>query len=429
MIKKYKIVTMLCAFSLFCLVFIGPSRVIAATCSEESCWTVTQAPTPGESGYADLNCPECGEKKNVFISALNDEGWTKSQTNPSYDKKGAITYKREIEVNAFTHAFTYRVELPVLSDERYSVKINETSDRYYEAVYTDKSKYAKDVVTELPPFDNTDKWGISGTFPTCTNGGSLSYKLKTDNRVAINNVVMPKLGHNYEWRIESAPTAVQSGKAVKKCTHCEENTPENSETVLPPLTEKTSDNENYEYSLISSATLSSDGKAKYTLKSQPEITFETILPKLEINGFAIDGNGNLVLTLSDGSSQNLGKVVGDKGDKGDKGETGDPGSKGENGEPGESAGIDGFTVNESGNLILTYSDGTVVDLGKVAGIDGVDGMDGANGADGNAYKGIAIASLIIASLCLVAVGVTAYLFYFKKPKVGEINGDKNENKN
>ena len=37
-------------------------------------------------------------------------------------------------------------------------------------------------------------------------------------------------------------------------------------------------------------------------------------------------NGELVLTYSDGTTENLGKVVGVKGEKGDQGEKGDAGS-------------------------------------------------------------------------------------------------------
>lgn len=42
-----------------------------------------------------------------------------------------------------------------------------------------------------------------------------------------------------------------------------------------------------------------------------------------INGAAVDENGNLLLTLTDGSAVDCGRVRGDKGDKGDKGDTGE----------------------------------------------------------------------------------------------------------
>ena len=46
-------------------------------------------------------------------------------------------------------------------------------------------------------------------------------------------------------------------------------------------------------------------------------------------------NGELVITYSDGTSENLGKVVGDKGDQGEKGEKGDTGAQGPQGEKGD----------------------------------------------------------------------------------------------
>ena len=38
-----------------------------------------------------------------------------------------------------------------------------------------------------------------------------------------------------------------------------------------------------------------------------------------IEGFEINANGELVVTYGDGTTENLGKVVGEKGDKGDPG--------------------------------------------------------------------------------------------------------------
>lgn len=50
-----------------------------------------------------------------------------------------------------------------------------------------------------------------------------------------------------------------------------------------------------------------------------------------ITNSEINENGELVLTYSDGSTANLGVVVGDKGDKGDTGDKGDKGDKGDTG--------------------------------------------------------------------------------------------------
>lgn len=74
--------------------------------------------------------------------------------------------------------------------------------------------------------------------------------------------------------------------------------------------------------------------------------------------------GVLVLTLTDGSTRELGMVVGKDGERGPPGETGpkgDPGEKGERGEPGTD-GRDGTTGEK--------------------GLDGADGRDGKDGRDG-----------------------------------------------
>lgn len=57
---------------------------------------------------------------------------------------------------------------------------------------------------------------------------------------------------------------------------------------------------------------------------------------------------------------------GEKGDKGDKGDTGANGSQGEKGDKGDTGnGIKSVEYNEKGELVITYTDGTVVNLGKI----------------------------------------------------------------
>ena len=151
----------------------------------------------------------------------------------------------------------------------------------------------------------------------------------------------------------------------------------------------------------------------------------------------INDSGELVVTYENGDTENLGEVKGadgkpgkdgeqgPKGDKGDKGDTGAPGKDGKDGrdgidgkdgQPGKdgadgkpgkdgeqgpkgdkgdtgAAGQDGkdgkdgrgvksFEINDEGHLIVTYSDGETVDLGKVTGDKGSDGKDGVDGKPG-----------------------------------------------
>lgn len=71
------------------------------------------------------------------------------------------------------------------------------------------------------------------------------------------------------------------------------------------------------------------------------------------------------------------------GEKGDPGERGDIGPIGEKGVPGkDGVGAAGALIDKAGNLILTLTDGTTRELGIVIGKDGVDGAAGKDGKDG-----------------------------------------------
>ena len=71
-------------------------------------------------------------------------------------------------------------------------------------------------------------------------------------------------------------------------------------------------------------------------------------------------------TLDDGTEQTstLDVMDGEKGDKGDKGSKGDTGATGANGEDGVS--ITEAEIDEYGHLILTFSDGDVIDAGQAS---------------------------------------------------------------
>lgn len=110
--------------------------------------------------------------------------------------------------------------------------------------------------------------------------------------------------------------------------------------------------------------------------------------KTEVNSF-----GELVISYSDGTSVNLGRVVGEKGEQGVQGEAGADGQNGTDGANGidgkDGIGIAKTEINEQGQLIITYTDDTTVNLGIIVGADGKDGVngkDGENGADGTDGK-------------------------------------------
>ena len=104
-----------------------------------------------------------------------------------------------------------------------------------------------------------------------------------------------------------------------------------------------------------------------------------------------------------------GDFVGPKGDKGDTGEKGDKGKDGIDA-------IASMVINDSGELVITYSDGTTDNVGTVVGQDGKDGAKGEPGSDyvlTEADK-LEIANLILAdSTDILEVGQ-------KTPEGGEV---------
>lgn len=101
-----------------------------------------------------------------------------------------------------------------------------------------------------------------------------------------------------------------------------------------------------------------------------------------VAGALIDREGNLVVTLSDGTSKALGGVVGRDGAKGADGANGADGTNGKDGRDGN-AGKDGIN-GEAGSAGVDGKDGTNGTNGRDGkdGADGVAGKDGERGLDG-----------------------------------------------
>lgn len=122
-----------------------------------------------------------------------------------------------------------------------------------------------------------------------------------------------------------------------------------------------------------------------------------------ITDVEINDNGDLILTWSDGYIENVGHVVGSDG------QDGLPGADGQDGTDGIS--VTSATVNDEGELVLTLSNGQQINAGHVVGADGQDGApgangtngtNGANGADGqNASSATGIAAIAVS--CVAAV--------------------------
>lgn len=187
---------------------------------------------------------------------------------------------------------------------------------------------------------------------------------------------------------------------------------------------------------IAQFTVVQSGYTESEMPSEPTPTvYEQILKEFEgkqdklvagdgikINGnviSAVDAKSAYVIALEHGfigsEDEWLASLKGAKGEQGEQGIQGVQGEKGQNGKDGTNGtnGIDGTNgkdgkdgigitnaeINASGELTLTYSNGTSANLGKVVGADGKDGADLSNEVeDIKAYIGYTDED--IAGLCV-----------------------------
>jgi hypothetical protein len=89
-----------------------------------------------------------------------------------------------------------------------------------------------------------------------------------------------------------------------------------------------------------------------------------------LTGTMITRGGELAVSYSDGSNERLGSVVGPPGERGPVGASGAIGADGHQGPPGrDGISIIAAAINRDGELMLTMSDGTVLTPGRVVGRD------------------------------------------------------------
>lgn len=151
---------------------------------------------------------------------------------------------------------------------------------------------------------------------------------------------------------------------------------------------------------IAQFTVVQSGYTECEMPSEPTPTvYEQILKEFEgkqdklvagdgikINGnviSAVDAKSAYVIALEHGfigsEDEWLASLKGAKGEKGQNGKDGTNGTNGIDGLDGKDGiGITNAEINNSGELTLTYSNGTSANLGKVVGADGKDGTDLSN---------------------------------------------------
>ena len=111
-----------------------------------------------------------------------------------------------------------------------------------------------------------------------------------------------------------------------------------------------------------------------SVQSEPAAKSGKTKPPRRVSAVAIVSN-DLIVTYTDGSTSDLGRVVGKSGEigaTGPSGPSGKPGSHGDKGADGRS--IVAASPNADGHLIVRYSDGTSTDVGEVVGPAGKNGV-------------------------------------------------------
>lgn len=120
--------------------------------------------------------------------------------------------------------------------------------------------------------------------------------------------------------------------------------------------------------------------------------------KIEENKISSFGNSAYDIALKHGfigsEDEWLASLKGEKGEQGEQGIQGAQGIQGEKGQNGaDGIGIASSEINKNGELVITYSNNTVDNLGVVVGADGKDGTNGTNGIDGKDGIGITNAEI------------------------------------
>lgn len=156
---------------------------------------------------------------------------------------------------------------------------------------------------------------------------------------------------------------------------------------------------------ISSAVINSSGNLILTLTDGTVLDTGRVVGTNGVNGTngtngisltsaSVNGAGQLIVGLSNGQQLNAGNVVGPqgpfgpqgpagpKGDTGATGATGAQGPQGIQGPAGRGVAANGATIDSNGNLQLTLSDGTILSAGHVVGAQGPQGVAGPQGPQG-----------------------------------------------
>ena len=286
-----------------------------------------------------------------------------------YDYEIVMDTKTDIQVY-FTEIEQYTVTIDSIQNADMTVK-NGNED----FVSGNTVRYGDEITVTVKPNEN---YRLADT-ASCidNNDGSYTYKtgaVKANTNISVKIEKIPEYTVTFPTTIEGCILSVKNGKEkISSGDKFLDGTQLTATVTLDPT-----------FILkgwyIGGELLSETNKNEITFTVDSDILLTVIVTDVKgdtgdtgvgVKSVVIDEDGKLIITLTDDSVLDLGKVTGDKGDQGDKGDKGDTGATG--------VGVKSATIDEDGNLIITLTDDTVHNAGKVIGDKGEQGDTGATG--------------------------------------------------
>lgn len=286
-----------------------------------------------------------------------------------YDYEIVMDTKTDIQVY-FTEIEQYTVTIDSIQNADMTVK-NGNED----FVSGNTVRYGDEITVTVKPNEN---YRLADTASWIDNNdGSYTYKtgaVKANTNISVKIEKIPEYTVTFPTTIEGCILSVKNGKEkISSGDKFLDGTQLTATVTLDPT-----------FILkgwyIGGELLSETNKNEITFTVDSDILLTVIVTDVKgdtgdtgvgVKSVVIDKDGKLIITLTDDSVLDLGKVTGDKGDQGDKGDKGDTGATG--------VGVKSATIDEDGNLIITLTDDTVHNAGKVIGDKGEQGDTGATG--------------------------------------------------
>ncbi len=418
-LRKITFIVMLSA--LFCALYFAPDITAKAdhTCVGDGNIIILSKPTLISSGIVKENCAVCGEPVYILnLPSISEEDWNMGEiTMPTFTSTGSIVYTLKSNEKIVVY-----FELPVLCDAIYVF-----TDLIYpdlttsgEASFYYNNDELSDLIKgkiQLEPLSDKTKWVEDViTDATCASSGEATYTYVYRPQLTF-NADIPEKAHVYEWQVETVPTTQTSGLAKHVCKNAPIDAPHFALSLpLPTIPSERVSNENYDFEVVTKPTLYSAGVGKFVYKDSETLNryeqiFVTVeIPQLVLKGFFVE-DGKLYIEYTDGSSECLGTVQGEKGDKGDQGDAGEQGEKGDAGEKGDKG--DQGVAGETGQTGPTGATGETGEKGD-KGDKGDQGLKGADGENGKSYTGLVATSITVSVISLIAVGGMLVVLLKKK---------------